>query len=299
MADAAFVAKTIPCDMKKCTYCGKEYPDDAVKCIIDENPLSGGEPLPPETEEATTPTLPVLEPEWKFPQIILTDRQMRIFELVLVCTISFGASILGSIFLFFDSSTYSSTSRNEYAWTAQVLRQGACLTLLWYVLMRRGKSFSDLGLTWSRKDIIRSIILALGASLAFRMVYNMIHSAGLTTVGIGASHEYVGHLLFGGGIFLSTILVQFVNPFFEELIVRAYLMTEVKYLTNSITKAIIISTVLQASYHLYQGGAAAFSHLASFLIFSIYFGKTNRITPIILAHLYSDVGATLIYWFRQ
>jgi uncharacterized RDD family membrane protein YckC len=28
--------------MKKCTYCGKEYPDDATLCAIDMNPLTGG-----------------------------------------------------------------------------------------------------------------------------------------------------------------------------------------------------------------------------------------------------------------
>lgn len=32
--------------MKKCSYCGKEYPDDAVQCMIDEQPLiSPGKPL--------------------------------------------------------------------------------------------------------------------------------------------------------------------------------------------------------------------------------------------------------------
>jgi len=29
--------------MKKCTFCGKEYPDDALRCLIDEQPLSGAD----------------------------------------------------------------------------------------------------------------------------------------------------------------------------------------------------------------------------------------------------------------
>ncbi len=66
-------------------------------------------------------------------------------------------------------------------------------------------------------------------------------------------------------------------------------MTEVKWLTNSTELAIIVSTVLQTSYHFYQGVPAALSYVATFLIFSIFYAKTNRILPTIIAHLFSDV----------
>lgn len=94
---------------------------------------------------------------------------------------------------------------------------------------------------------------------------------------------------------MSTFLVLCINPFFEELIVRAYLMTEVKRLTNRGMAAILVSTVVQTSYHFYQGGAAAIAHGATFLAFSFYYAKTNRIWPVILAHLYSDVGGGM-FW---
>ena len=83
------------------------------------------------------------------------------------------------------------------------------------------------------------------------------------------------------------------------MIARAYMMTEVKELTNSVATAIIVSTVLQTSYHLYQGVPAALGHGATFLLFSIYYAKTNRLAPIIVAHLYSDVGGTLFYLYGQ
>jgi membrane protease YdiL (CAAX protease family) len=92
------------------------------------------------------------------------------------------------------------------------------------------------------------------------------------------------------------ILFQFLNPFYEELIVRAYVITELKQLTNSVWKPIILSTLLQTSYHFYQGIPMALGEGAGFLVFSIYYSKTNRIAPIILAHLYIDVGATLYYF---
>ena len=38
---------------------------------------------------------------------------------------------------------------------------------------------------------------------------------------------------------------------------------------------------------------------AIFLVFSIYYARANRITPIILAHLHLDVWATVAYLVRS
>ena len=56
--------------MKKCSYCGAEYPDDAVMCAVDHTPFE--RPSDPPHE----PPLP--EPkrtEYEFPPISLSDRQ--------------------------------------------------------------------------------------------------------------------------------------------------------------------------------------------------------------------------------
>src|SRR6266404_2797366 len=50
--------------MKKCTWCGKEYADDAVRCAVDGQPLSGEEGLSegePPSEQA--------DPTWR-PQFL-------------------------------------------------------------------------------------------------------------------------------------------------------------------------------------------------------------------------------------
>ena len=163
--------------------------------------------------------------------------------------------------------------------------------------------FADLGFTWARKDlgwtIGWAIILRVAGSLAFYAVFEVIYYGGLTSSNHYATSELIGQHLFGGGIFATTIRFQFVNPIFEELIVRAYFMTEIKALTGSTSKAILASTLLQTSYHFYQGAPAAFGHGATFLIFSIFYARTNRIMPIILAHLYTDVIGTLLYWSRH
>jgi hypothetical protein len=59
-----------------------------------------------------------------------------------------------------------------------------------------------------------SFRLSAVGSLAFRAVYDAIYFGGLTAVSHKAASAYVGNVLFGGGIFFTTILFQFLNPFF-------------------------------------------------------------------------------------
>ena len=37
--------------MKKCTYCGKEYPEEALVCAIDQEPLQSDTPMPNSVSE--------------------------------------------------------------------------------------------------------------------------------------------------------------------------------------------------------------------------------------------------------
>lgn len=206
----------------------------------------------------------------------------------------------GYHFWFGYGAPSSGNSDSEtFKWVYNALRQASALALVWYLLLRRGKSFSDLGLVWSWKDAGWAVLLCFAGTMAYRLAYDAMYFTGLTSTSLRMSGEHVGSILFGGGVFFATILFQFLNPFFEELIVRAYVMTEVKFLTNSLPLAIIISTVLQTSYHFYQGAPAALALGATFLIFSLYYAKTNRITPVVLAHLYTDVNSTLWYMHRH
>jgi membrane protease YdiL (CAAX protease family) len=297
--------------MKKCPYCGKEYPDEVVRCLTDGEVLAGGEPdpapSPPEIGSSEPPPAipPVLSTNADAaPGRAWTDRETRIIEVALVCLIAFGGSILTSAHHFYRAMTaglevdpaLGASTYGAWSWANSGLHEGASLGLLWYVLTRRSRTFCDLGLSWARRDFGWSILLFLGGSLASSAVYEVIAAAGLTSPSTAPSGALVSHYLFGGGVTIATMLFQFLNPFFEELIARAYVMTELRQLTNSLWKPIVFSTLLQTSYHFYQGAPMALSHGAMFLLFSIYYCKTQRIWPIILAHLYCDVGNALFYW---
>ena len=59
--------------MKKCSYCGAEYPDDAVMCAIDQTPFECPvEPPPPERKQT----------EYDFVPLSEADRQKDLVTLV-------------------------------------------------------------------------------------------------------------------------------------------------------------------------------------------------------------------------
>lgn len=179
------------------------------------------------------------------------------------------------------------------------LHEATCLGLLWYVLMRGKRSFQSLGLTWHGIDLGHSVLLCAGGWLAFNGAYYTIYYSGLVPAELYMSGSSINHTLFGGGISWIMILFLFLNPFFEELIVRAYVITEIKALTGSMVAAVLISTLLQTSYHFYQGVPIALADGAMFFLWSIYYAETNRIAPVILAHFYNDIGATLWYFWSH
>jgi membrane protease YdiL (CAAX protease family) len=139
-------------------------------------------------------------------------------------------------------------------------------------------------------DVPRAVGLVFGSTLASYFVWIPVQIA---------YRFYFGHYLvpksmhgfFGFGISALSIGFVCLNPFFEELIVRSYLMSEIFDLGGNAALAVLISVALQTSYHLYQGFANGVVTTTTFAVFSIYFWKTRRIAPVVLAHLCMDAYA--------
>lgn len=96
--------------------------------------------------------------------------------------------------------------------------------------------------------------------------------------------------------FLIPLLL--LNPFFEETLVRGYLMTELIELRHSVALAVVVSLAVQTSYHLYYGIYGALTVGSGLSVFALYYAKSRRLTPVILAHLLWDLTALLGAWHR-
>jgi len=221
--------------------------------------------------------------------VLSVSRQTRLFGLSVLLAASFAPSLMNSTVDFFAPHSYASTS--ELGYLRLLLKQVTCLALLVYVLNRNGQTTRDIGFRLSPTDLVHAGLLIVAGWFAFQLPRSFAISIYRLT-----GHEPSPYLssLAGARLVVPTLLAV-VNPFFEELIVRAFLISEVVLLTGSIVLAVVISTLLQTSYHFYQGIPNAIGHGFVFLMFSFYYVKKRRVWPIILAHMYADVHALVYY----
>lgn len=214
------------------------------------------------------------------------EAKARWFELSLVLFVAFGASIAFSIHILV-SGPGTPLFTFDQRWLTGSIQEMGCLALLGYVLWRRQLRFTDLGLRWSIRDLGVGLLIAALGLLAYYVsdffVYTIHHAFTRSPVTGVTFRQLVGHP--------SLALVPFIvlNPFFEELIVRAYLMTEIKELTGSSTLAVALSVGIQFAYHLYYGWLRAIPLAFQFLVLAIYYAKFRRATPLIMAHEVFDI----------
>jgi membrane protease YdiL (CAAX protease family) len=220
---------------------------------------------------------------------LLTPRH-RLLALGLVLFVSFGHFILSSTYSLMRATGPADSQQRAARLVAALIAEVGSLAVLWYVLSAQGRSWKNIGWNFEWMDVPRAIGLVFGSTLATYFVWIPVQIA---------YRSYFGHYLvrksmhgyFGFGISALSIAFLCLNPFFEELIVRGYLMSETIDLSGSGVLAVLVSIALQTSYHLYQGFANAFVVTIIFAVFSVYFWKTRRIAPVILAHLCVDAYA--------
>lgn len=222
--------------------------------------------------------------------LLRAAKNLRLFELCLVLLVAFGSAFSMSLIVFLQHLR-PSTQHVEARVYVILLEEITALLVLAYVLFRQGRSWRDITLAPRWRDLVDTVALTIAAGIlsyavAFFLAIYLKDASAVTA-------RNVPH----GLTLIPALLLGFVNPFFEELVVRAFFMTELRALTGSALIAVLASALFQTSYHIYQGAFVALSYLPLFLIFSFYFARTRRVFPVILAHMFFDVTA-LLYLLR-
>lgn len=81
----------------------------------------------------------------------------------------------------------------------------------------------------------------------------------------------------------------------EEFVVLGYLFLRLRQLGWDMWPIIVATSVLRASYHLYQGPGAFIGNLAMGLLFGWLFARTGRLLPFLVAHFLIDAAAFVGY----
>ena len=213
--------------------------------------------------------------------------RLRWMELGLVLFVALSEPIYGSALF----ALHGGSPRASGQVGGGLLRELGALAVLLYVLQRRSRTLFYFGKRPEWKDIPRGLALC-AAGFVIMSAASYIYSFGyaLKTGHLPAALPVSKAL--GMEKNSTWFLYILLSPVSEELIVRGFLITEIAALMN-LPMAILASTVLQISYHAYQGVTNLVTIATLFLLFSLYYGKTNRLMPVILAHLMQDLYAFL------
>lgn len=173
-----------------------------------------------------------------------------------------------------------------------VIVEFSSLWLLAHVLKRQGRSFRSIGLSFAAKDVLRGVGLWLLSAVAVIVVWFAVNWLLLATGHGFLKPKNVDQMLAIQKSW-AWLLFMLVNPWYEELIVRAYLMTELQALTGRWWIAAVVSVAIQTVYHAYQGLINMAMVGISFSVLAIYFARKRRALPVVTAHEIQDLLAFL------
>ncbi|GAA5150740.1 type II CAAX endopeptidase family protein [Microbacterium pseudoresistens] len=81
----------------------------------------------------------------------------------------------------------------------------------------------------------------------------------------------------------------------EEVVVLGYLFARLRQLGWGPWAIVLATSILRASYHLYQGPGAFIGNLAMGLLFGFLFLRTGRLLPFLVAHFLIDAAVFVGY----
>jgi membrane protease YdiL (CAAX protease family) len=244
---------------------------------------------------------PEIEPEieaeiqetFSEPVVVLTPaRSTRDLwlEVLAVCFIAVLPDLWNTVgFLVLKPTARSLNAREVHL----VFRSVQVSWLVLYLMARSGTPWSRFGIVAPRW--IWDSLAAFGNLVTAHLCYAVYAAVVMETVSAEALRRDTHRLaeLFkppsGPEQTVLVIVACLANGFAEELVMRGYLIPRFEDLLGSPAKAILLSALLFASYHLYQGYYGAGSALVVGIVFGVIFYSTRRIWPLAAAHALHNI----------
>ena len=190
-------------------------------------------PLPGEE-----PAAAVLTPE---------ARKLRLLELALVLSVAFLIPTFSSLLHWWTNAQRSYDTGIDSVY--RILQDTSAISVLAHAQYGLARSLRTIGLTARSSDISWTLAVTLCAKLLASGIVTLffVYHVALPKTHPPPTYGFLKWLAVVPGAAL------------EELIARAYLMTEVAALSGSMALAVIVSVGFQCFYHLYQGVPRSFT----------------------------------------
>ncbi|WP_327424046.1 CPBP family intramembrane metalloprotease [Streptomyces sp. NBC_01230] len=242
-----------------------------------------------------------------FPQEDVSRRILR-SETVLVLALSLGASAVSALISFVGSLTKPGALKEQAATLNSSYAPGRpWLDLAWqlfgiatalvpvalvaHLLIREGASLRVIGFdrTRPRSDLGRGVLIAAGIGSAGLAFYLLARAAGFNLTVVPESLPAVWWK------YPVLILSALQNSVVEEVIVVGYLLRRLGQLGWTPMAALVASSVLRGSYHLYQGIGGFIGNMVMGVVFVLLYRRWGRVGPVVVAHALLDIGAFVGY----
>ncbi len=229
-------------------------------------------------------------------------------ETLIVLALSLGASGVSSLISFIGSLTkpgalkeQAATLNGSYApgrpWldlTWQLFGIATALVpvlLVAHLLMREGSGMRDLGFDRTRpwSDLGRGALVAAGIGSAGLAFYLAARASGFNLTVVPESLPEVWWK------YPVLILSAVQNSVLEEVVVVGYLLRRLGQLGWSPMAALVASSVLRGSYHLYQGVGGFIGNVVMGVVFVLLYRRWKRVGPLVVAHALLDIVAFVGY----
>jgi membrane protease YdiL (CAAX protease family) len=222
----------------------------------------------------------------------LSRNQLLCETAVVLCLAVLPAWFYGFASLIWPSAAAPNFVRHalySLAHSAQI-----CAPVL-YLIGRSGERWSDFGLAQPRW--ILDPLGGLGVWM-FRVIV-IYWLTGLLAVflnrdqfeALTALHDSTVSAPRSAGEHALLIVGIAASAFSEELIVRGYLIRRFEQLLRSTWLSVLITTVLFAGYHCYQGPGGVLSAAAAGFVYAGAFCLFRRLWPVVLAHTLHNLVA--------
>ncbi len=237
---------------------------------------------------------------------VTASRRVLRQEVLLVLALSIAASAIYAVLSFIASATAEEALRSQSTvlvssrapgrpWIdlgyqlARIVLALAPVALAWHFLARGGESLRSIGADLSQpgKDLVRGVALAAivgGTGLA---LYLAAYAAGINLTVVPTSLPDVWWRA------PVLVLLSIQNALLEEVLLAGFVLHRLQQLGWSPWRAVAVSAVLRASYHLYQGLGGFIGNLAMGVLFARLYQRWGRCMPLVVAHALIDIVAFL------
>lgn len=199
-------------------------------------------------------------------------------EAGIVLTLGFGLFIYSSTSTFINNSkTPATQSYNSFDFIFIVIYEIMILSIIVFFLKKRHWTIRDFNLDFTLKLFGAAILLVI-----IRETVGVILTYSLTILNIINSEPVNEPIILFHSNFFSIALITVINSFYEEFLLIGYFFKRFEKYHPAIL--ILVSFLVRASFHTYQGWSNLPMVFVLALVFGIYYIKFRKLWTVIIAH---------------